>query len=161
MRRSTYRSTPLLLALVFGLGGLAACGSDTESADQDQARATTSSSSAAAPCVQGGTIEPPAASALPDPPPGATACRRDPRLGGTVYETTTPTGRSLLRYYGFGLRANDCETEPVTAASGLLASAGELVLRFSCDDGGDGAVVAPAEGNTYVVTWRAAGSVGG
>jgi hypothetical protein len=105
-------------------------------------------------------VEPPEAKALPDPPPGAKACRRDARLGGTVYETSTPAGRKLLRYYGFGLRSNECTTEPISAASGLLASAGELELRFSCPGGGEGAVVAPKQGNRYVITWRGESSVG-
>jgi hypothetical protein len=159
--RSVLRAlvTPVLLSLTGAL--LAGCGSDTGVGDQDQARATTSSSSADAPCASsGGAVEPPQASALPEPPPGAKPCRRDPRLGGTVYVTTTPVGRSLLRYYGFGLRANKCETEPVRAASGLLASAGELELRFSCKGGASGAVVSPARGNRYAVTWRDESAVG-
>src|SRR3954451_4134785 len=152
--------TPVLCSLGGAL--LAGCGSDTGVGDQNQARATTSSSSADAPCASsGGAVEPPEATALPEPPPGAKPCRRDPRLGGTVYVPTTPTGRQLLRYYGFGLRANDCDTEPIGAASGLLASAGELELRFSCPDGGSGAVVAPKQGNRYIVTWRGESSVGG
>jgi hypothetical protein len=148
--------------LTFLLGSmLVGCGSDTASSEQDQAEATTSSSSADAPCSSsGGAVEPPQASALPEPPPGAKACRRDPRLGGTVYVTTTPTGRSLLRYYGFGLRANDCTTEPISAASGVLASAGSLELRFSCPGGADGAIVAPERGTRYVVTWRGESSAG-
>jgi hypothetical protein len=159
--RSSMRALWGALLLVVPATLVAGCGDDVGTGDQTQAKATTSSSSADAPCASsGGAVEPPEATALPDPPPGAKPCRRDPRLGGTVYVTTTPTGRSLLRYYGFGLRANDCETEPIGAASGLLASAGELELRFSCRNGGSGAVIAPKQGNRYVVTWRGESSIG-
>src|SRR3954469_18011591 len=144
MRPDALGTTMLVSALLVSALLVAGCGSDTGVGDQGQARATTSSSTANAPCASsGGMVEPREASALPEPPPGAKACRRDPRLGGTVYVTTTPTGRSLLRSYGFGLRANKCDTEPVRAASGLLASAGELELPFSCPGGAQGAVVAP------------------
>jgi hypothetical protein len=150
------RAAALALLLMAG-AGLTACGSDTGTGDQTSGRVTTSSSSPTT-CVGASTSgsvtqDPTAKRRLPDPPPGARACGRDPRLRATRFVTQTPVGRDLLEYYGPALRARDCETDAITASSGLLAAAGELQLSFSCPDG-EGAVVAPERGSSYVIAWR-------